>query len=279
MHLVKKLSNTSTQSRSCQTQALSQEAVKHKQLVKKLSNTSTQSRSCQTQALSQEAVKYKHLVKKLSNTSTQSRSCQTQALSQEAVKHKHVVKKLSNTSTQPRSCQTQALSHEAVKHKHLVKKLSNTCNQTRSCLRRLKKILLVRCGSGISRRIRITSVAGPGCLSRIRIFSTPDPGSTSKNLSTLTPKNGFFSHPGFRILRNECIILGINKEQCGTVPTKPLKNSSFRFNKKLNNKTETYLVSSCSSSFPVSTLKKFTLPEWLPLIKCCHKNQKSIYWF
>ncbi len=55
-----------------------------------------------------------------------------------------------------------------------------------------------------------TSVADPGCLSRIRLCSIPDPGTKlfpSKNLSILTPKNGFQAlrnmirvvHPGSRI--------------------------------------------------------------------------------
>ncbi len=42
------------------------------------------------------------------------------------------------------------------------------------------------------------SVSDPGSLSRIRLFSIPDPncfhpGAASKNLSLLTPKNGFLS--------------------------------------------------------------------------------------
>jgi hypothetical protein len=50
--------------------------------------------------------------------------------------------------------------------------------------------------------IEKNSVADPGCLSRIRFFpsrildpnfSIPVPGSAYKNLSILTPKNGFYA--------------------------------------------------------------------------------------
>jgi hypothetical protein len=47
-------------------------------------------------------------------------------------------------------------------------------------------------GSGFSNILLILiRDADPGYLSRIQLFSIPDPGPASKNLSILTPKNGF----------------------------------------------------------------------------------------